>query len=98
MICYQWVAWRNAVLSYRLRGYGKDTVLSYRLRGYGKDTVLSYRLRGYGKDTVLSYRLRGYGKMPYPPTVLTVYLLLPIVVDLPFFAFASSLYLKLRFR
>ena len=30
--------------------------------------------------------------------VLTVYLLLFIVVDLPFFAFASSLYLKLRFR
>ena len=62
------------------------------------DAVLSYRLRGYGKDTVLSYRLRGYGKMPYPPIVLTVYLLLPIVVDLPFFAFASILYLKLRFR
>ena len=98
MLCCQGVRGRNAVLSYRLRGYGKDTVLSYRLRGYGKDTVLSYRLRGYGKDTVLSYRLRGYGKMPYPPTVLTVYLLLPIVVDLPFFAFASSLYLKLRFR
>ncbi len=30
--------------------------------------------------------------------VPTVYLLLLIVVDLPFFAFASSLYLKLRFR
>ena len=30
--------------------------------------------------------------------VLTVYLLLLIVVDLPFFAFASNLYLKLRFR
>ena len=26
-----------------------DAVLSYRLRGYGKDAVLSYRLRGYGK-------------------------------------------------
>ena len=63
-----------------------------------QDTVLSYRLSGYGKDAVLSYRLRGYGKMPYPPTVLTVYLLVEIVVDLPFFAFASSLYLKLRFR
>ena len=98
MLCCQGVAWRNAVLSYRLRGYGKDAVLSYRLRGYGKNAVLSYRLRGYGKDTVLSYRLRGYGKMPYPPIVLTVYLLLLIVVDLPFFAFASNLYLKLRFR
>ena len=30
--------------------------------------------------------------------VPTVYLLLLIVVDLPFFAFASILYLKLRFR
>ena len=50
------------------------------------------------QDAVLSYRLRGYGKMSYPPIVLTVYLLLLIVVDLPFFAFASSLYLKLRFR
>ena len=30
--------------------------------------------------------------------VPTVYLLLLIVVDLPFFAFASNLYLKLRFR
>ena len=30
--------------------------------------------------------------------VPTVYLLLPIVVDLTFFAFASNLYLKLRFR
>lgn len=27
-----------------------------------------------------------------------VYLLVEIVVDLPFFAFASNLYLKLRFR
>lgn len=27
-----------------------------------------------------------------------VYLLVEIVVDLPFFAFASSLYLKLRFK
>ena len=72
MLCCQGGAWRNA--------------------------VLSYRLSGYGKDAVLSYRLRGYGKMPYPPIVLTVYLLLLIVVDLPFLAFASSLYLKLRFR
>ena len=63
-----------------------------------QDAIPSYRLRGYGKDAVLSYRLRGYGKMPYPPIVLTVYLLPFIVVDLPFFAFASSLYLKLRFR
>ena len=81
-----------------LRGYGRDAIPSYRLRGYGKDAILSYGLRGYGKDAVLSYRLRGYGKMPYPPTVVTVYLLVEIVVDLPFFAFASNLYLKLRFR
>ena len=33
-----------------------DAVLSYRLRGYGKDTVLSYRLRGYGK---MPYSLTG---------------------------------------
>ena len=40
----------------------------------------------------------GMAGMPYPPIILTVYLLLFIVVDLPFFAFASNLYLKLRFR
>ena len=98
MLCCQWVARMDAVLSNRLRGYGRNAVLSYRLRGYGRDAVPSYRLRGYGKDAILSCRLRGYGKMPYPPIILTVYLLLFIVVDLPFFAFASNLYLKLRFR